>query len=90
MTSDDLKLTKDSTYHVRSLGTRQELIESRGRFKGFVSVGSTDGMVVELDGSHGDLEGTRRVIPTHMLLTVDVLEAVEEEAEAEDAHIHYS
>jgi hypothetical protein len=85
-----IRLTLKSKYHVRSLASREAVLETRGTFRGVVSVGTIDGLAMELDESHADLKGKTRVIPTHMVLSIDILEAVtEEEEKREDSVLHY-
>ena len=85
-------LTLGSKYHVRSLASREAVLETRGVFRGFTSVGSIDGLAMELDESHKELKGKMRVIPSHMVLSIDILEAAKkDEAEtAEDLSMHYT
>lgn len=84
-------LTLGSKYHVRSLASREAILETRGTFRGFVGVGSIDGVAMELDSTHGDLSGKMRVIPSHMVLSIDILEAAKsDEEKAEDLSMHYT
>ena len=84
-------LTLGSTYHVRSLASREAVLETRGTFKGFVSVGSIDGIAMELDGSHKELAGKMRVIPSHVVLSIDIVEAAKSEDEKKDElSMHYT
>lgn len=85
-------MTIGSSYHVRSLGSRDVMIETKGKFLGIVSVGTIDGLALELDkAAHPDVAGKTRVIPTHMVLAIDVIEqAAAPEESAEEAHMHYT
>jgi hypothetical protein len=84
-----VSLTLGSKYRIRSLASREATLETTGTFKGVVSVGSIDGLAMELDS--GDMKGKLRVIPTHMVVAIDILEAVSKEEEAiEDADMHYT
>lgn len=84
-------LTLGSKYHVRSLASRESVQETRGTFRGFTSVGSIDGLAIEMDETHKELKGKLRVIPSHMVLSVDILEAATTEAEAKDElSMHYT
>lgn len=84
-------LTLGSRYHVKSLASREAVLESRGVFRGFVSVGSIDGVAMELDATAGELAGKLRVIPSHMVLSIDILEAAKsDEEKAEDTSMHYT
>lgn len=86
-----VQLTLGSRYHLRSLASREAILDTRGTFRGVVSVGSVDGLAMELDDTHGDMKGKTRVIPTHMVLAIDILEAIAREEEAPDeAHMHYT
>lgn len=88
---EEISLTLGSKYRVLSLGSREEVITSRGTFKGIVSIGTIDGMAIELDDSHEDMKGKLRVIPSHVVLAVDILEAAaREEAAKEDLNVHYT
>lgn len=87
-----VQLTLGSRYHVRSLASREAVLETRGTFKGFTSVGSLDGIALELDDSHPDLKGKTRVIPSHMVLAIDIIDAVkkDEEKAVDDLSMHYT
>ncbi|HET6405587.1 MAG TPA: hypothetical protein VFH78_13170 [Candidatus Thermoplasmatota archaeon] len=86
-----VQLTLGSTYHVRSLASREAVLDTRGTFRGFVGVGSIDGLAMELDASHKELAGKTRVIPSHMVLSIDILEAAKKDEEAKDElSMHYT
>lgn len=86
---EKVKLTLGSKYHIRSLASREAVLETKGTFKGVVSVGTIDALAISV--TEGDMKGKIRVIPTHMMLSIDILEAVKEEEEAADeAHMHYT
>lgn len=54
-----------------------------------MSLGTIDAIAMEMDS--GDMKGKVRVIPTHMVLAIDIIEAVKKEEEtAEDASMHYT
>lgn len=79
----EFKLTSGSTYRVTSVRTREETFTTEGVFQGMTSMGSVDAMVLEVD------DGTE-LLPTHMVLKIEVLEAVgEDEAEADGSDVHY-
>ena len=83
-------LTLGSKYHVRSLASREAVLETTGTFKGIVSVGTVDGLAIEVEAPK-EMKGKIRVIPTHMVLSIDILEAVKREEEAkDDAVMHYT
>lgn len=82
-----LVLVKGSKYRIVSLETRDKPLVSHGTFKGYVVIGHDEGLCLELDESHKELEGRTRIIPTHMIIAIDVIEtaAKEEEAAKPDA-----
>lgn len=79
---EEFKLTPGSTYRVTSVKTRKETTETEGTFEGITSMGSVDALVIDVDGR-------TRLLPTHMVLSVDVLEAVGEEEMDEEDNVHY-
>ena len=75
-----LELTEGSEYKITSLGSRDQMIETSGVFKGFISIGVDEtGILMELNGSHGDMAGRARIIPLHVVLLIDVLNVKENE-----------
>ena len=70
---ESFQLTVGSQYIVHSLETRDKSLDSRGTFKGYTVVAQDDAICIELDKTHGDLKGKYRVIPTHMILAIDVI-----------------
>ncbi|MGH7319166.1 MAG: hypothetical protein ACRELA_06020 [Candidatus Rokuibacteriota bacterium] len=84
----DLRLTPGSKYRVRSLASQQEVLTTEGTFRGLAAMGSLDALVMEVK------EGRKRVtrlIPTHVVVALDVLEAAGvEEQEDEEASMHYT
>lgn len=84
-------LTLGSRYHVRSLASRESVLDTRGIFRGVVSVGTIDGLAMELDDTHTDAKGRLRVIPTHMVTSIDIIEAAKKEEDAPEGHdLHYT
>lgn len=75
-----LALTKGSRYRIESMETRERTKITKGIFRGFVAIGPDDAIVIELDESHQEMKGKMRLIPVHMVLVVDVLEQMREEA----------
>lgn len=87
--ANPIHLTLGSRYHVRSLASREAVLETRGVFRGFVSVGSIDGLALEV--ADGELAGKTRVIPSHVVLSIDILEAAKgEDEKPEDLSMHYT
>ena len=83
---ETIMLTEGSEYVIQSLGSREAPLETCGTFRGYTMVGThSEGICIELDKTHKKMAGKIRVIPTHMLLTIDIRkEAKKEEDEAED------
>jgi hypothetical protein len=79
---DDFELTPGSEYRVASLRTREEALTTEGTFRGITSMGSVDALVLEVDGD-------TRLVPTHMVTSVDVLEAAGREDTGEDSGSYY-
>jgi hypothetical protein len=80
-------LTRGSKYRVLSVESRDRPMETVGTFKGFTSIGPDEALVIELEGQQ-DSEALR-IIPLHMILAIDVLEAAEEEEETKEPEKMY-
>jgi len=82
-------LTVGSKYRVTSLGTKDMPIESTGIFAGYTMVGNMDGLVLRLDIKEKGKEkgGTMglRIIPSHMILAIDVISVKKGRQEKDDA-----
>jgi hypothetical protein len=74
-------LTKGSKYRVVSLESREAPLVSHGEFIGYTAIGTNEGMCVRLDESHKEATGRLRIIPTHMIISIDVIKAAEPEKE---------
>ena len=74
-------LTKGSRYRIQSVETREKPMLSHGVFRGYTTIGPDDAICLELDESHKDLAGKLRLIPCHMVISVDIVEQVEEKKE---------
>lgn len=73
----EIELTEESQYKIYSLGGKDIMLETEGRFKGFTSLGVDEtGLLIELNENHGEMSGKIRIIPLHVVLAIDVLEAV--------------
>jgi hypothetical protein len=72
----DMELTVESLYRIISIGGRNNSIETKGIFKGYMTIGVEEiGLLLELDKDHGDMAGKIRIIPLHAILAIDVLKA---------------
>ena len=72
----EMELTDGSEYKIISLGGKNSALETKGTFKGFMSIGVDEiGLLMALDKEHGDMAGKIRIVPLHAILAIDVLEA---------------
>ena len=72
----EMELTEGSEYKITSLGGKNSALETKGTFKGFISIGVDEiGLLIALDKDHGDMAGKIRIVPLHAILAIDVLEA---------------
>ncbi len=79
-------LTKGSRYRIESMETRDHTKITKGVFRGYATIGPDDAIVVELDESHQELKGKLRLIPLHVILSVDVLEQLPGETPRPEKH----
>ena len=86
-----IELTEGSTYKITSIGGRDSIVETEGVFEGFISIGVDEtGLLMKLSKSHGNLEGKIRIIPLHVILLIDVVDAKENKVKDEYKGIsHY-
>lgn len=75
-------LTKGSKYRVVSLETREKPLVTHGVFRGYAAIGHDEGICLELDESHKESAGRTRIVPTHMIIAIDVIESAEKKEEA--------
>jgi len=72
----EVELTEGSEYKITSLGGRDSMLETEGTFKGFMSIGVDEvGLLMELGKKHDKMAGKIRIVPLHVILAIDVLEA---------------
>ena len=76
---DVIVLTPGSKYKVKSLEARDKPLISGGTFVGYAAIGHDEGMCIELDASHEEKAGKIRIIPTHAIVSLDIIEAVDKE-----------
>lgn len=72
-TPTDFSLTPGSKYLIKSVLTREQVQETEGVFKGVTTIGTSDSLIMEV--SKGAHQGKLRLVPTHMIVSLDVLEA---------------
>ena len=72
----EMELTDGSKYNIISIGGRDSALETKGRFKGFMTIGIDEiGLIMKLDKDHGDMTGKIRIVPLQAILAIDVLDA---------------
>lgn len=76
-------LTPGSLYRVKSLESRDKPMVTHGLFKGYAAVAHDTAIVMELDESHAEEAGRLRLIPSHMIISIDVVRAEKEKPEKE-------
>ena len=88
---DKMEITVGSVYKITSLGARENVIETEGTFKGFISIGVDEaGLLMELSSIHGEMAGRARIVPLHVILLIDILDAKESEKKEDDKGMpHY-
>ncbi|MCK5039262.1 MAG: hypothetical protein KAS16_09210 [Thermoplasmata archaeon] len=74
---EPVTLTVGSQYRIKSLESRDAPLISHGKFLGYTSIGSDEGLCIELDESYKDMSGRVRVIPMHMIVCIDIITAKE-------------
>ena len=86
-----MELTEGSEYKILSLGARDNMLETEGIFKGFISIGVDEtGLLMELNHKHGEMAGKTRIVPLHVLLAIDILRIEENEKKDDDKGVsHY-
>jgi len=86
---ESVSLTKGSRYRIESMETREKPLLTHGVFKGYATIGPDDAIVMEMDESHKDMAGRVRLIPCHMIIAIDVIQAVEEAKKPEKPQTMY-
>jgi len=81
---DAIVLTPGSLYRVRSLESREKPLETVGMFKGYAAIAHDTAIVMEVElSTGGNKERLMRLIPAHMIISIDVLKAEKEEEQKE-------
>jgi len=73
---DTIVLTTGSVYRIKSLESRDKPMETVGTFRGYAAVAHDTALVMELEKKLGEEKGMLRLIPSHMILSIDVLSEV--------------
>ena len=81
---DVIMLTPGSKYAIRSLESRDKPLVSSGTFRGYTVIAGDDAVCIELDDTHEKLSGKLRIIPTHMIMAIDVVKAAAPEDRSDE------
>ena len=85
-----IALTEGSQYRVKSLEARDKPMETIGIFKGYAAVAHDTAIVMELEMPLEDGKTMLRLIPSHMIISIDVLKAKKEKkAKEQDGEAAY-
>jgi hypothetical protein len=79
-----LELQEGSKYQITSLGSKDAPIVSTGKFVGYGAMGNADAICLELDKSHKKLAGKIRMIPSHMVMTLDIITEKKEKSKPDE------
>lgn len=82
-------LVRGSKYRIVSLETREKPLVTHGTFKGYAAIGHDEGICIELDESHKESAGRMRILPTHMIIAIDVIESAKKEDAATEPDTMY-
>lgn len=86
----NMELTNGSKYKIFSLGGKENILESEGYFEGYITVGVDEiGLLIKLSEKHGDMVNKIRIIPLHVILAIDVLDAKPNNDDGEKEMPHY-
>jgi len=80
---DAIVLTPGSLYRIKSLEARDKPMETVGIFKGYAAIAHDTAIAMELNGPGAEEKGRLRLIPSHMIISIDVLKAEKEKEEKE-------
>ncbi|HIH01863.1 TPA: hypothetical protein HA259_07325 [Thermoplasmata archaeon] len=75
---DVVVLTEGSQYRIKSLEARDKPMETIGVFKGYAAIAHDTAVVMELENPLGEGKAMLRLIPSHMIISIDVLKAEKE------------
>ena len=79
-----IALTIGSFYQINSLQSKEQCLETEGIFKGYTVIGADEGLCIEMSKKHGDLAGKIRVIPSNMIISIDIIKSKKETAHKEE------
>ncbi|MEM3038691.1 MAG: hypothetical protein QXE45_04775 [Thermoplasmata archaeon] len=83
---ESFSLIPGSYYLIKSAGSKERPLETRGKFRGFATIAEETALVIELDDPPEE-KGRLRFIPVPTILSVDVLKAAERLDEPKEKQI---
>lgn len=86
----EIELTNGSEYRIYSIGGRNMMMESKGVFEGYITIGVEEiGLLLRLQ-TEDDMNDKIRIIPLHAVLALDVIQMKEADATKDDTEMpHY-
>jgi len=80
---ESFSLVPGSLYKIKSAESRDKVLETHGKFRGFASIGQETALAIELE-EPAESKGKLRFIPLQVILSVDVLKVAETPEEPKD------
>ena len=81
----EMEITVGSEYRIMSLGGKEHILESEGIFEGYATVGMDEvGLLMRLNKKHGEMKNKIRIIPLHVILAIDILDAKPDDGKEDD------
>jgi len=81
----EMTVTVGSEYRIMSLGGKDHVLESEGIFEGYATVGMDEiGLLIKLNEKHDGMSGKIRIIPLHVILAIDILDAKPDDGKDDD------
>jgi hypothetical protein len=85
-----VELTEGSKYRILSVGGKDNVLETEGVFRGFISIGVDEiGLLIELSKNHKEMAGKIRIVPLHVILAIDVFEVKENQTKEQGKETHH-
>ncbi len=78
--AEDNNLKKGSLCVITTVGKKDEPLVTEGKFVGYVSLSGVPALIVETKGKKKS-DDIRRIVPIHMILSIDVMEEGEDDEE---------
>ena len=76
---EGIVISPGSRLRITSLESRDNPLITHGIFIGYTAIAHDEGLCIKLDESHKELAGKLRIIPVHVIVSIDVVETVDTE-----------